>query len=1182
MPTAQDEAFALLARARGLIGEGALAAASAGAGPLAQRLIASRALSADAGAALLRELGGARFACPQCRQSAGWDALAGLAALACPRCRVALVIEAKEPASGARPAVSGAQTATLPAGSWPGPLGSASGPRPLGSASGPGPLGSASGRGPALRTIGPYQLLQELGRGANGVVFLALDPTGRQVAVKSLLAGDLADEETEARFKLEAFVGLKVEDPGVVRVLDVGRDGERLYYAMEYCPGQTLQTRLRQGRLAPAEAARLVAQVARSIHVAHEMGVIHRDLKPANILLDAAQGGRPRVSDFGLARDRSFLRTMTRTGDILGSPYYMAPEQFRGETSLDHRVDVYALGVILYECLTGERPFAAATPMLLAERVLHGSPEPPSALVDLPAGLEVVCLRAMARAADARYPDAAALADDLERVLAGEPPRAAAPSVLRRAALGAGIGVALSALLVVGALAVRGALASVEPVAEVARAEAPRAPLSDPEAARALLERVRTARAAGEELGPLAGELERARSLAGDDAALAQELAAEARAVEVARRLREVALAARGGASFAQLAPALEAAAQAAQEEPALARPVAFEGAALRVRRGRSAEALSSLDALAEGDDELAARAALWAGVARERLGKLSEARGTYAALGARAGASVYGRLARAALARLDGRAAAAGDEAAAALRAAPDQPLALVERGVAALAAGAIDEAEVAFQRAGELLPDAPGLAEGIATLRLREGKPAAAERVLAQALALLEQDPAVEARVLLGLAALAQEKHGEARAALAAAVERDPTHIAARVHRGVALLRVGTREEVAADWGAAHRADARAARRELARWHDAETARTFEAVVGELELAGRVDGAAAPLGALPPTLAANLDARVLAFPSAVRPDLLDVLRRAARGEPLEEFAFALRSAVRFAERDPALRLEQLRLLLGRDALEPAREALREVRALPGLDDAARRELDRLEAELAWRAGELALALRGFDALALRDRGGLQGSLAAAQAALLRAEYATARSAAGLAAEIEPGAATPRVLLGLALLGEGRAGEALDALAVAFAVEGARDSRLLAGRAVGFALLPERRPVERDPLRQALRVVDPDPVSELRASEGTFAPALAAWLALEQEPPLEELALAALRLADGGPRADAAWVRGLGALRVGQPREDVDARWREARALQAGLPLPRRWVERYRERFGAAPPLDE
>jgi predicted Ser/Thr protein kinase len=323
------------------------------------------------------------------------------------------------------------------------------------------------------RRIGPYLLERELGRGSNGVVYLARHhKRGIEVALKVLLGAH--DDEVLKRFRREAMVTSRLQAPGVVRALDFASDSGKHYIAMEYCPGPTLRQRLRTGPFPAEDAARLVATLAETMAEAHQWAVIHRDLKPANIILDP-QTQAPRITDFGLARDYASQR-MTRTGDILGTPIYMAPEQIRGRRSLDHRVDVYALGVIFYEVLTGRVPYHANTLEEISSLIVAGRAQAPRTLdPKIPAAFEAICLRAMAADADERYPTASALADALRSLTdvpnAREPaaPATTGPRSLSSLSLGLGALTALLAFSLVGMLLYRGSTAEGQ---RVARAEA--------------------------------------------------------------------------------------------------------------------------------------------------------------------------------------------------------------------------------------------------------------------------------------------------------------------------------------------------------------------------------------------------------------------------------------------------------------------------------------------------------------------------------------------------------------------------------------------------------------------------------------------------------------------------------------------------------------------------------------
>jgi serine/threonine protein kinase len=287
---------------------------------------------------------------------------------------------------------------------------------------GPGP-----GNVPAAcpRRLGKFELLEELGQGSFGHVFRARDTElGRTVAIKLLRAGGLASREEVDRFVREARSAARLQHPGLVALYETGQTEEGAFYLVEeFVQGETLAARLRAGRPDYRQAAELVAAVADALDYAHRHGVVHRDVKPSNIQLDA--DGRPHLMDFGLAKHETDETPMTLEGQVLGTPAYGSPEQARGESRrVDGRTDVYSLGVVLYELLTGERPFRGNRQMLLLQ-VLHDEPRPPRQLNDkAPRDLETVCLKAMAKAPGRRYATARELADDLRRFLRGEPIRA--------------------------------------------------------------------------------------------------------------------------------------------------------------------------------------------------------------------------------------------------------------------------------------------------------------------------------------------------------------------------------------------------------------------------------------------------------------------------------------------------------------------------------------------------------------------------------------------------------------------------------------------------------------------------------------------------------------------------------------------------------------------------------------
>jgi serine/threonine-protein kinase len=278
-------------------------------------------------------------------------------------------------------------------------------------------------RGPAtLPPVAGYELLDELGRGGMGVVYQARHlALNRVVALKMVRTGGDAGPEEAARFRAEAEAAARLQHPHVVQIFEVGEHEGRPYLALEYAAGGSLARKLGGTPLSPAEAAALVEPLARAVDAAHGRGIVHRDLKPGNVLLTA--DGTPKVADFGLARCAGAEGAHTQTGAVLGTPSYMAPEQAAGKSrEVGPAADVYALGAILYECLTGRPPFKGATPLETLEQVRSREPVPPSHLQPrVPRDLETVCLKCLEKEPHRRYASAAALADDLARFREARP-----------------------------------------------------------------------------------------------------------------------------------------------------------------------------------------------------------------------------------------------------------------------------------------------------------------------------------------------------------------------------------------------------------------------------------------------------------------------------------------------------------------------------------------------------------------------------------------------------------------------------------------------------------------------------------------------------------------------------------------------------------------------------------------
>ena len=299
-----------------------------------------------------------------------------------------------------------------------------------------------------------YELIEPLGEGGMGEVWKARQvKLNRTVALKMVLGGRRVGPKDLIRFLAEAEAVAAIRHPHVVQVFEYGDAAGRPFLAMEYLPGGSLTDRLRRAtRLAPAAAAALVASLADAVQAAHDQGIVHRDLKPANVLFDEA--GQPKVTDFGLAK-RAGGTDLTASQAVMGTPAYMAPEQARGDTKfVGPQADVYSLGVILYECLTGTRPFADASQMGLLRRVAEEEPERPGRRVaGLPRDVELIALKCLAKDPAERYATAAELAGDLRRFAAGEPVSVRATGLVERAAKWARRKPTLAAAYTLGLLA---------------------------------------------------------------------------------------------------------------------------------------------------------------------------------------------------------------------------------------------------------------------------------------------------------------------------------------------------------------------------------------------------------------------------------------------------------------------------------------------------------------------------------------------------------------------------------------------------------------------------------------------------------------------------------------------------------------------------------------------------------
>ncbi len=279
--------------------------------------------------------------------------------------------------------------------------------------------------------IGHFDLLERVGIGQFGSVWRARDTRLNRIVAVKIPRSDELDDSRKEMFLREARAAASLDHPHIVHVFEVGEDRDSIYIASQFIDGVTLRERLTAHRYSPAAAAEFIAVVCRAVHHAHEAGIIHRDLKPSNILVDA--NGEPHVSDFGLAKQENAEVTLTVSGQILGTPAYMSPEQARGDSQhSDRRSDVYSLGVIFYELLTGQRPFDGSSTLLL-HQIQSQDPRSPRTLNrEIPRDAETICMKALSKLPERRYATAQEMADDLQRFCNGEPIQARRVSSLER------------------------------------------------------------------------------------------------------------------------------------------------------------------------------------------------------------------------------------------------------------------------------------------------------------------------------------------------------------------------------------------------------------------------------------------------------------------------------------------------------------------------------------------------------------------------------------------------------------------------------------------------------------------------------------------------------------------------------------------------------------------------------
>jgi serine/threonine protein kinase len=275
---------------------------------------------------------------------------------------------------------------------------------------------------PPTTDFGGYDLIYELGRGGMGVVYKARQRGLNRIVALKMILSDFMSPDALSRFRFEAEALARLNHPNIVQIYEIGEHGGQNFFSMEFVDGGTLAEVVRSNLSEPRAGAQAVEVLARAVHAAHEKGIVHRDLKPSNVL--RTSNGTLKIADFGLAkqRDDPAWPRLTCPGAICGTPAYMAPEQAAGKTKeIAPPTDIYSLGVILYELLTGRTPFSGPTPLDTLLQILEKDALPPSRWQPgVPRRLDNICLRCLFKSPSRRYPTALALADDLRAVVMGE------------------------------------------------------------------------------------------------------------------------------------------------------------------------------------------------------------------------------------------------------------------------------------------------------------------------------------------------------------------------------------------------------------------------------------------------------------------------------------------------------------------------------------------------------------------------------------------------------------------------------------------------------------------------------------------------------------------------------------------------------------------------------------------
>ena len=1033
------------------------------------------------------------------------------------------------------------------------------------------------------RRFGRYLVLEELGRGSYGVVYLARPQEGGDpVAIKVLLQAD-GDQDAVARFQQEASIAARLSHPGLVRVYEAGWQQGHPWMAMEYCPGPTLQQRLRdQGPLPPADAAQLLAEVARAVAHAHDQGVVHRDLKPSNVILDE-RTGRPRLTDFGLARDRALGVSITATGEALGTPYYMSPEQVRAQRDLDARSDVWALGVILYECLTGKRPFDGRSSFLVAQQIIQTDPTPPSRLREgIAPALEAVCLRCLRKERAERYTSAGALAFALEAAAGASLPSLLADgSLVLPLARTPGSPSRLAIGLAAALLAVGGGAGGALVAVRRARAERAEAPSPGSQGG-----------ASGPDTGPeasLGPEERRAR---------VEELLQVDPSLPLAELLRRADHAAALATAGGQGAGSLE-----------LQAKVTAWRADRLYRRGRTQEVLTVLQPLLGRGDRVGLEARFLLALALHDQGQDEAAEREFDGL---ARDDPRGALGLAAMARAECiRSLGVGAEVlprAAELE--PDGWQVQLTWAWSLMRRGQLEEADEIVDRLLAARPDDVGVWMARMGVAERRGDQRGEAEALEKALAIGESDPPRlpllrrAGQRLMAALALAEEggqRFSDAlnlsKADVSALLRRRPEDVDAMMIRAITEIveRRGTVEaSTAAVLQQALVLDRPGfIRRAVSMGSDAGDAL--------LQIAGwRIVPPPAP-GQLAPPLRARLAQRAeAAFPQA-RASLLTALETAAGGAPPAEVVQVVERVVGLARGDPIVALEAARILCGRDApgaLEAVEAALQALGQLdPARQPRLRAELLRLKGEALVRRGRQDDALAALELAAAADPKGPEGLCAAAAKAWLDmiraprgnddegesssrqarwAMRARAQSLAGAALDASPDHAGAQLLLAT-MTERWSPISTIARLERVFEAQGHLDAQASLTRASAmWELLAEGGKVEQA-REELLRAADLSlgPWPRYRAGYRALGGRDQRGADLEFA---EQMAQEALALQpDFG---QALQLQGMIRMRRGAGKDEVLELWRAAQEHAAPRPH-HRWLEEFQRKFGDDPLLD-